>query len=61
MNACVVYFSRIGNTKRLVQAIAETTKVPIFEITTTVPSAITNSVEGASPAKETVAFYRKNA
>jgi flavodoxin len=64
MNACVVYFSRTGNTKRLAQAIADTVKVPIFDIASTQPSAIENfellilgtPVEGSSPAKETVAF-----
>jgi len=64
MNACVVYFSRTGNTKRLAQAIADTVKTPIFDITSTPSSAIENfdlliigtPVEGSSPAKETVAF-----
>ena len=64
MNACVVYFSRTGNTKRLAQAIADTVKAPIFDIASTQPSATENfdlliigtPVEGASPAKETVAF-----
>ena len=64
MNPCVVYFSRTGNIKRLAQAIADTAKAPIFDIASTQPSAIENfdllilgtSVEGAKPAKETVAF-----
>ncbi len=64
MKACVVYFSRTGNTRRLAQAIAENAKAPIFEIGSTQPSAIENfdllilgtPVEGSSPAKETVAF-----
>ena len=64
MNACVVYFSRTGNTKRLAQAIADTAKAPIFDLASTQPSAIENfdllilgtPVEGASPAKETAAF-----
>ena len=64
MNACVVCFSRTGNTKRLAQAIADTAKAPIFDLASTQPSAIANfdllilgtPVEGASPAKETVAF-----
>ena len=64
MNLCVVYFSRTGNTKRLAQAIAEATQAPIYDLASAQPSAIENCdlfilgtpVEGASPAKETVAF-----
>jgi flavodoxin len=64
MNACVLYFSRTGNTKRLAQAIADMAKVPIFDITSTEPSVIQSfdlliigaPVEGSSPAKETSAF-----
>ena len=64
MNTCVVYFSRTGNTKRLAQAIVETTKAPIFDLLSTQPSAIESfdllilgtPVEGSSPAKETAAF-----
>jgi flavodoxin len=64
MNPCVVYFSRTGNTKRLAQAIADIVKAPIFDLTSTQPSVISNfdllilgtPVEGSSPAKETVAY-----
>ena len=64
MKPCVVYFSRTGNTKRLAQAIADEIKAPLFETTSTQPSALNefdilifgNPVEGASPAKEAVAF-----
>jgi flavodoxin len=64
MNACVVYFSRTGNTKRLAQAIAETAKAPIYDLASAPPSAIANCdllilgtpVEGSNPAKETSAF-----
>jgi flavodoxin len=64
MNACVLYFSRTGNTKRLAEAIAETVKAPIFNIASTEPSAIENfdllilgtPVEGSRPAMETLAF-----
>jgi flavodoxin len=66
MNDCVVYFSRTGNTKRLAQAIADTTKIPLFDIATTQPSTVENfdllilgtPVEGASPAKETAVFIK---
>jgi flavodoxin len=64
MNTCVVYFSRTGNTKRLAQAIADTTKAPLFDISGTLSSTIETydlvilgtPVEGSSPAKETKAF-----
>jgi flavodoxin len=64
MNPCIIYFSRTGNTKRLAQAIADATKAPIYDLASTQPSAIENCdllilgtpVEGASPAKETIAF-----
>ena len=64
MNSCVVYFSRTGNTKRLAQAIADSVKAPIFDLSSTPPSAIANfdllilgtPVEGARPTKETLAF-----
>jgi multimeric flavodoxin WrbA len=41
MNAVVVYFSRTGNTKRLAEAIADTAKAPIFELSQAEPSKIT--------------------
>lgn len=64
MNACVLYFSRTGNTKRLAQAIAKTAKAPIFDLTSAEPSAVKDfdllilgtPVEGSRPAKETTAF-----
>jgi flavodoxin len=64
MNAGVLYFSRTGNTKRLAQEIAETAKMPIFDIALTEPSAVQNfdiliigtPVEGSRPTKETLAF-----
>jgi len=66
MKPCVVYFSRTGNTKRLAQAIAEAMKTPIFDMTSTLPSALAefdllivgNPVEGSSPAKEAAAFIK---
>ncbi len=60
MNAAVVYFSRTGNTKRLAEAIADTAKAPLFELSQAEPAKISaydllifgTPVEGASPAKE---------
>ena len=64
MNACVLYFSRTGNTKRLAQAIADLAKAPIYDLTSAPASAIENCdllilgtpVEGASPTKEAMTF-----
>ena len=64
MNAAVVYFSRTGNTKRLAQAISDYLKAPLLDLTLTMPSSLEKydllvlgtPVEGASPAKETLAF-----
>jgi flavodoxin len=64
MNPCIVYFSRTGNTKRLAEAIAALFKAPIFNITSsTLPVVdaydtiiLGTPVEGASPAKEMLAF-----
>ena len=64
MNACVIFFSRTGNTKRLAQAIADAAKAPIYDLASVSPSTVQvcdliilgTPVEGASPAKETVAF-----
>jgi flavodoxin len=66
MNAAVVYFSRTGNTKRLAQAISDYLKAPLLDLTLTVPSSMEKydllvlgtPVEGASPAKETLAFLQ---
>jgi flavodoxin len=64
MNACVVYFSRTGNTKRFAQAISEIVNAPIYDLISISSSVIQNCdllilgtpVEGSSPAKETVTF-----
>ena len=64
MNAAVVYFSRTGNTKRLAQAIADNIGAPLIDLALTSPSSLEKyglvvlgtPVEGASPAKETLAF-----
>jgi flavodoxin len=64
MNAAVVYFSRTGNTKRLAQAIADTAKAPIFELSQAEPNKIATydllifgtPVEGASPTKEALSY-----
>jgi flavodoxin len=64
MKSVVVYFSRTGNTKRLAEAIADTAKAPIFEVSSAEPSKIADydllifgcPVEGSHPAKEAAAY-----
>jgi len=67
MNACILYFSRTGNTKRFAEAIADLTKAPLFSITSTDPSVTNNydflfigtPTEGSRPAKETLEFIKQ--
>jgi len=64
MKPCVLYFSRTGNTKRMAEAIAESTKAPAFDIASSKPSVVENydllilgtPVEGSRPAVETMNF-----
>ncbi len=66
MSIGVFYFSRTGNTKRFAEAIADATKAPLYDITSTQPSEtqkfdlliLGTPVEGASPTKEAVAFIQ---
>ena len=67
MKPCVLYFSRTGNTKRMAEAIAESTKAPVFAMTSSEPSVVEafdllilgTPVEGFRPAKETVNFVER--
>ncbi|MCX8150783.1 MAG: hypothetical protein N3D85_04710 [Candidatus Bathyarchaeota archaeon] len=67
MKPCIVYFSRTGNTKRMAEAIAELTKAPMFDLTSSDPSVVANydflfigtPVEGFRPAKETMKFVER--
>lgn len=64
MKPCVLYFSRTGNTKRMAEAIAESTKAPAFDIASSDSSVVEDfdllilgtPVEGFRPAKETMDF-----
>ncbi len=64
MNTGIFYMSRTGNTKRFAQAIADQTKAPLYDITSTQPSEtqkfdllfLGTPVEGSSPTKEIMAF-----
>jgi flavodoxin len=67
MKLCVLYFSRTGNTKRMAEAISESVKAPVFDITSSDPSVVEGSdllivgtpVEGFHPAKETTEFLER--
>src|SRR4030067_19479 len=67
MKICVLYFSRTGNTKRMAEAISDSTKAPIFDIASSQPSVVENydllilgtPVEGSRPTKEALAFIER--
>ena len=67
MKPCILYFSRTGNTKRMAEAISDSTKAPIFDIASSEPSVVESydlvilgtPVEGFRPAKETLAFIER--
>ncbi len=64
MKACVIYFSRTGNTKRLALAIANLAKAPLYDLSITDSSKTVDfdllifgtPVEGASPTKEAMNY-----
>ena len=67
MNACILYFSRTGNTRAFAEAIAETLQIPVYDITSTNPSIVNEydavilgtPVNGFHPARETVEFISR--
>src|SRR3972149_705718 len=67
MKTCILYFSRTGNTKRMAEAISDSTKAPAFDIASSQPSVVENfkllilgtPVEGFRPAKETLGFIER--
>jgi flavodoxin len=67
MKPIVLYFSRTGNTKRMAEAISESTKAPAFDISSSEPAVVENydvlilgtPVEGFRPAQETTAFVER--
>lgn len=65
MNACILYFSQTGNTKKFAEAISESLNIPdVYNITTVEPSVVNDydliilgtPVHGFNPSKESVAF-----
>jgi len=67
MKPCVLYFSRTENTKRMAEAISESTKAPAFDMTSSEPSVVEDydllivgtPVEGSRPAVETMDFVER--
>jgi flavodoxin len=67
VKTCILYFSRTGNTKRVAEAISDSSKAPAFDITSSEPSVVEDydllilgtPVEGFRPAKETLAFVER--
>jgi len=68
MNACVLYFSQTGNTKKFAETISDSLKIPaVFDITTAEPSVVNDfdvliigtPVHGFSPSKEALSFVEK--
>lgn len=67
MNACILYYSQTGNTRKFAETIANTFNIPsIYDITTTKPSIVKNynaiflgtPVHGFNPSKESIAFIK---
>jgi len=67
MNACVLYFSLTGNTKRFAETISNMLKIPVFDLAKSVPSIVADydvlilgtPVHGLSPAKPVSSFIEK--
>jgi flavodoxin len=67
MKPIILYFSRTGNTKRMAEAISESTKAPAFDISSSEPAVVEDfdllivgtPIEGFRPAQETTAFVER--
>jgi flavodoxin len=67
MNACVLYFSLTGNTRKFAETISDSLKIQaVYDITTTEPSVIADydviifgtPVHGFNPSKESISFVK---
>ncbi len=65
MNACVLYFSLTGNTRKFAETISDSLKIQaVYDITTTEPSVVADydviifgtPVHGFNPSKESISF-----
>jgi flavodoxin len=68
MNACVLYFSQTGNTRKFAEAISDSLKIPaVYDITTAEPTVVNDfdliilgtPVHGFSPSVESLAFVER--
>ena len=67
MKACVIYFSRTGNTTSMAEAISDSIKASAFNITSCEPSVVENfdililgtPVEGFRPARKILNFIEQ--
>ena len=67
MNACVLYFSLTGNTKRFAETISNMLNIPVFDLSQSMPSIVADydvlilgtPVHGLSPAKPVSSFIEK--
>jgi len=68
MNACVLYFSLTGNTRKFAETISDSLKIQaVYDITTTEPSVVADydvmilgtPVHGFNPSKESRSFVKR--
>jgi flavodoxin len=68
MNACILYFSQTGNTRKFAETISDSLKIQaVYDITTTMPSVVADHdviilgtpVHGFRPSKEALAFVKQ--
>jgi flavodoxin len=68
MNACILYFSLTGNTRKFAETISESLKIQaVCDITTTAPSVVADydviilgtPVHGFRPSKESMSFVER--
>jgi flavodoxin len=68
MNACVLYFSLTGNTRKFAETISDSLKIQgVYDITTTEPSVVADydviifgtPVHGFNPSKESISFVKR--
>jgi len=68
MNACVLYFSQTGNTRKFAEAISDSLEIPtVYDITTKEPTVVNDfdliilgtPVHGFNPSTESLAFVKR--
>jgi flavodoxin len=68
MNACILYFSQTGNTRKFAEAMSDSLKIPaVYDITATEPKVVNDfdliilgtPVHGFNPSTEALAFVKR--